>query len=244
MRVLVINPVTTDKWNRDMEKYLKKVVHESTEISVVNLRQGPKSIETFFDEVYAGPGIMETVKRSENHDAIVINCFGDPALDALREISSVPVLGAGETSMTAALLLGEKFGVISVSRNYRPYIERMARKIGISRRLAYASGIDIPVLDLNRSMELMDMVIEESEKAIEKGAEVIVLGCTAMFFLAEDLRRRLEVSVIEPASLTLKLAEALAILRLKHSKIGIYMEPDPKKLIIHDKKSEKHFSFS
>lgn len=232
MKILVINPVATDMWNVKDKEYLKGIVSKETEIKVVSLKKGPTSIETFFDEAYAAPEILKIIEKSKNFDAIVINCFGDPALFAARDMTDILVLGAGETSMTIASLLGEKFGVISVLRNSRAQIEMATRRIGISERLAYATGIKVPVLNLEKENEVMEIIIDEAKKAIEKGAEVIILGCTGMFFLAKDIQKKLDVPIIEPASLTLKLAEALAELRLKHSKIGIYMMPDPKKLII------------
>lgn len=231
MKVLVINPVATDRWNVKDTEYLKGIASRETEIEVASLKKGPQSIETFFDEAYAAPEILKLVENSKKFDAIVINCFGDPALYAARDISDVLVLGAGETSMIIASLLGEKFGVISVLRNAGAQIEMATRRIGISERLAYASGIEIPVLDLEKGDRLMNMIIDEAKKAIERGAEVIVLGCSAMFFVANNIRKSLGIPVIEPASLTLKIAEALAGLRLKHSKGGLYMTPDPKKLI-------------
>ncbi len=134
--------------------------------------------------------------------------------------------------MTIASLLGEKFGVISVMRNAGPQIEMAARRIGIGERLAYASGIDVPVLDLDRDRKVIGAIVNAADKAIEKGAEVIVLGCTGMYFLAEEIRKTLAVPVIEPASLTLKVAESLACLKLRHGKTGMYMLPDPKKLLL------------
>ena len=235
MKILVINPVATDMWNVKDGEYLKGIVSRGTEIEVVSLKKGPESIETFFDEAYAAPEILKIVEESKNFDAIVINCFGNPALYAVRDIADILVLGAGETSMTIALLLGEKFGVISVLRNSKAQIEMTARRIGISERLAYAAGIKVPVLNLEKENEVIKIVIDEAKKAIDKGAEVIVLGCTGMFFLAKDIRKKLNIPVIEPASLTLKVAEALTDLRLKHSKIGLYMTPDLKKLITNKK---------
>lgn len=232
MRILVINPVATDMWNKKMEEHLRIRASRETEIEIVSLKKGPKSIETFFDEAYAVPEVLKIIENSKKFDGIVINCFADPGLFAARDISDALVLGAGETSMTTASLLGEKFGVISVSKNYRAYIEMTARRIGISERLIHAAGVEVAVLDLEKESGVMKMVMDEAKIAMEKGAEVIVLGCTGMFFLAENMRKSLDIPIIEPASLTLKIAEALADLKLKHSKIGLYTNPDLKKFVL------------
>ena len=57
----------------------------------------------------------------------------------------------------------------------------------------------------------MKAIVEASEKAVEDGAEVIVLGCTALAYMANEIQKRLNVPLIEPASLTLKMAESFVI---------------------------------
>src|SRR3954451_16078882 len=41
------------------------------------------------------PGIVHAVlERQDQHDAIIIGCFGDPGLRAARTVARVPVIGA------------------------------------------------------------------------------------------------------------------------------------------------------
>jgi len=43
-----------------------------------------------------------------------------------------------------------------------------------------------------------------------------------MAYMADEIQKRLDVPLIEPASLTLKIAEALVDLGLRHSKVSLY----------------------
>ncbi|MEA1963726.1 MAG: aspartate/glutamate racemase family protein [Candidatus Aerophobetes bacterium] len=228
MRVLVINPVTTKEWLKEDREYLQGIADETTEVEIVGIEKGPKSIETFHDAVYAGPEILRLVKEKVSSvEAIMINCFADPAVDASREITDKVVLGPAETSMSVALHLGFRFSVISTFANTAPWVRLQARKFGVESRLASAIGVDIPVLELEKdSQKTVDEILRGAEKAIElDGAEVIILGCTGMAGLARKVRERLDVPLIEPAGTTLKMAELLVKLGLRHNRGRLYLTP-------------------
>jgi allantoin racemase len=235
MRILVIDPVTSKGLQGD-KAYLQSVADAETEVEVVGLERGPKSIETFYDATYAGPEILRLVReRGKGVEAIMINCFADPALDAAREITDRPVLGPAETSMSVALHLGSRFSVISVLANTAPWVRLQAIKLGVERRLASALGVDIPVLELESQGErTVDEIVKAAREAIERDeAEVIILGCTGMATLADKVRERLSVPVVEPAATTLKMAELMVKLGLRHHRGGVYLLPSFDKIVGH-----------
>jgi len=226
-------PVASREWNEATKRYALKRASADTKIDVINLEKAPESIETHHDATLAAPAVVESVMEAETkgYDAVVIACFDDPGLHAARERVSIPVLGLGETSMTIALLLGEKFGVISTGKNSKAIYERKARELGLSKRLAYSSGIDVAVLNLTANKaKVRQLLLEEARKAIDGfGAEVIVLGCGGMMGFSEELSKTLEVPVIDPLLATLKVAETLATMGLRHSKAGFYNVPSHKR---------------
>ena len=66
-------------------------------------------------------------------------------------------------------------------------------------------------------------VLEVSQKAVEAdGAEVLVLGCAGMTGYAEEIQKKLGVVVIDPTSVTLKVAEGFVEVGLCHSKRALY----------------------
>ncbi len=229
VKVFVLNPVTTDKWDELTLKYLKGVAFPGTEVEVDHIEDGPESIERKLDVVRAEAKVVEKIVEAERRgfDIAMINCFDDPGLHASREAVSMPVLGIGETSMTMALLLGEKFAIISTGRNSRAVYERRALEMGIVHRLAYSTGINISVLKLRKDeSKVKAMILEEAKKAIEiYGAEVIVLGCSGMIGFSEYLSKKLKVPVIDPTLLTFKVAEGLGTIGLAHSKVYLYSPP-------------------
>ena len=226
LKILIISPVVSQELLKDDKEYFQGLADSETNVVVMGLEKGPTSIETFHDAVYAGPDILRLVReKSDVVDAIMINCFADPGVDAAREMTDKVVLGPAETSMSVALHLGAKFSVISILPNTGPWVRWQARKLGIESRLASAIGIDIPVLGLEKDLEeTAAQIVEAAKQAIKiDGAEVIVLGCTGMAALAERVRKQLCVPVIEPAAVTFKMAELLVKLGLRHHRGGLYL---------------------
>lgn len=226
VRIFILNPVSTSVWNEITEKTLKKMACRDTELWVENLDDGPKSIESDSDVVLAAPHVVKKVLEAEGkgYEAVVINCFDDPGLEAAREKASILVLGVGETSIITALHLGYRFAVISTGEKSKASYNLKALKLGVRDRLAYTSGIPIHVLELRSDEEKTKrMILEEAKKAVEEYlAEVIVLGCGGMIGLAEWISEKLKIPVIDPTITTFKIAEALASIGLKHSKRYLY----------------------
>jgi len=232
-KILVINPITTDSFNNMAKSYLEELKSPDIEIEVVNIKAGPSSIETFYDEAFALPEILKTIEKYKAEcNAIVINCFADPAVNAARELTDIPVVGPAEASMMIALMLGHRFGVISTFRNSGPWVELQARNMGIEEKLAGAIGVDIPVLELEKDFKkTVRYLINAARNLIDsKGAEVIVLGCTGMAPVARIIKKELGVPVVEPMTAAFKMAELMVSLKLNHSKIGLYMTPNRDKI--------------
>ena len=232
-KILVINPITSDSFNNMVMSYLEELKSPDIEIEVVNIKAGPSSIETFYDEAFALPEILKTIEKYKAEcNAIVINCFADPAVNAARELTDIPVVGPAEASMMIALMLGHRFGVISTFRNSGPWVELQARNMGIEEKLAGAIGVDIPVLELEKDFKkTVRYLINAARNLIDsKGAEVIVLGCTGMAPVARIIKKELGVPVVEPMTAAFKMAELMVSLKLNHSKIGLYMTPNRDKI--------------
>lgn len=193
---------------------------------VRSLKEGPPAIESEYDRDLAAHHVIKEVLRAneEGFDAIVINCFDDPGLHAAREVSDTLVLGIGETSIITALNLGYRIAIISTGKYSRNVYYRKAAALGILDRVAYTGGVEIEVLDIRKDLnKVKKMLVDEIRKAIEEfGAEVIVLGCGGFIGLAEELTRETKVPVIDPTLITVKVAEALATLKLKHSKLYLF----------------------
>lgn len=212
-----------------LEKHLADTA--KVEILVRDTKEGPFSIESSYEEALSVPNALREVKSAEDEgfDGVIIGCYGDPGLDAAREIVRIPVVGPAESSMHVAAMLGHSFSILTVLDNVVPMLKRIARVAGLDSKLASVRSIATPVLSLGDSRKTTtDRLAEVGEKAIEQdGADTLILGCMSMAFLGlnEDLESRLNVPVVNPALAALKILESLVSIHLSHSKKAFPFPP-------------------
>lgn len=229
MKVNVILPVLKNEYfERITDEEFKATAQPDTEITVVSLDKGPASIESMYDDSIASPLVLEKVKEAEESgfDAVIIDCFADPALHAARELVNIPVIGPCQSSLAFASIVGENISIITVLRSVVPILERLARVYGFTGNLVSVRSIEIPVLKLNNKKIVKSALLKECKEAIKfDGADTIILGCTGMIGMAGDLQKELKIPVIDAATASLKMAESLYDLKISHSKEAYPVPP-------------------
>jgi len=232
MRLLLINPNTSEPMTEAIAHAARAVAAPGTEVRAVHPSFGPVSIESHYDEAFAGAGVAEQLRLATNWapDAVVIACFGDPGLEAARELTEAPVLGIAEAAFHAASMLATGFSVVTTMARTCIMAERLVQRYGMHHQCRGIHGTDIPVLALECCGETTLQQIEDAARTAlaRDRSGAIVLGCAGMAPLCADLSRRLGVPVIDGVSLAVKFAEALCALGLRTSKHGDYAPPLPK----------------
>ncbi len=209
---------------------LKKYAAPGTETGIQDVPEGPASIESMYEEYLSIPATVRAAIALEQDgwDAIILGCYGDPGLDALRELISIPVVGPGEATALMAASLGHRFSIITITDSVIAFTERLVRNAGVGDKLASVRAIDIPVLELHDDREqTIDATIREGRRAIEEDrADTLILGCMSMGFLevAEAVAPELGVPVLNPGKSSLKFAEALVGAGVTHSRRA-YLTP-------------------
>lgn len=224
VRLLIVNPNTTASMTEKIAVVARNVAHAGTEIIATNSQSGPASIEGFHDVAMCLPGLLQEIARHKDVDAIVIACFDDTGLDAVRCAVDVPVIGIGEAAYHAASMLANKFSVITTLGRSVPGIEANLIRYGLDRRCGRVRATEIPVLDLEQNGdETTKKISDEIRIAIkEDRAEAIVLGCAGMADLMDRLSAEFGLPVIDGVACAVAFAEALHSAGLKTSKVGGY----------------------
>ena len=224
MKILIVNPNTTASMTKKIEIAAKTAARPDTQIVATNSQNGPESIQGVLDVATCVPGLLEEVKRHTDVDAIVIACFDDTGLDAVRTLVSVPVLGIGEAAYHAASMIASKFSVITTLSRSVPGLENNLMQYGLAQKCVRVRATNIPVLKIEEGdPETLSKIRSEIREAIEHdNAEAIVLGCAGMTDLMSDLSEEFGLPVIDGISAGITFAEALVNNGLKTSKIGAY----------------------
>ncbi|MFM1652657.1 aspartate/glutamate racemase family protein [Brevibacillus sp. B_LB10_24] len=235
MKIKIINPNTTPSMTRNAEIAGQKYARPETEVFAVNPKTGPESIESYYDEYLAIPGLLEEIikgDREEGVDAFVIACFGDPGLWAAREVTVKPVLGIAEAAIATAKLIAPNFSIVSILDRSRHMSEGVVRMHGAEGFCKSIRSTGLSVLDFERDPERgLQALAETSRKAVEEdGAECILLGCAGFVTFVEDLQKELGVPVMDGVSPAVKLAECLVDMGSQTSKALSWSAPERKQL--------------
>lgn len=228
MKLRIITPITSHGF-ASIDEFIP-VVRPDTELSHVEIDHGPASIESDFDEMLATPATVARIIEAEREgmDAVIINCMGDPGMDAGREAVRIPVIGPCEATMHVASMLGHTFSVITVLKSLRRQFEDEAKVYGLREKLASVRAVEIPVLELEDDFNrLVKLLADEAQLAVEEdGAHVMLFGCTGMIGAAQAVEEELvrrgypDVPVIDSMVWAVKMAEAMAGMGLRHSKMS------------------------
>lgn len=224
MKILVVNPNTTASMTVKIATAARAIARPDTEIIAVNSQVGPASIQGFLDAATCVPGLLDAVQQHSEVDAIVIACFDDTGLDAVRSLVSVPVLGIGEAAYHAASMIATKFSVVTTLSRSVPGLENNLLRYGLAQKCARVRATDIPVLKLEEGdPATLFRIRSEIQDAIEQDkAEAIVLGCAGMADLMAELSNEFGLPVIDGVAASIVFAEALVNCGLNTSKIGAY----------------------
>jgi allantoin racemase len=236
-KLALIGATGIDWWKDEKKKsFVDSHTPPGCEIGNFTPRHGTHSVESLTDEAYNAPFILEQVVQANNegYDVIVIDCACDPILEAAREVSSVPVVGPRNTAFHLALTLGTRFGVVTVQgESLKRCIEHGIRKEGLETFCAGVRYLQMPVLDIAKNpKQAQKEILDESRILINNnGADVIVLGCTALSHEVDlkPIMMELQVPIIDPWVVAIKSAFMLVESGLSHSKIA-YPFPPKKKI--------------
>ena len=227
MRLLLVNPNTTPSMTEKAGAAARAVARPDTEIIATNPAHGPASIQGFHDVALCLPGLLGEVARHPDADAVIIACFDDTGLDAVRCAVDVPVVGIGEAAYHAASFLACHFSVITTLRRSVPGIEANLARYGLAAKCARVRATEIPVLALEEGdPATLAKIEDEIRRSIDEDqSEAIVLGCAGMADLMERLSDQFGIPVIDGIACATTFAEALAATGLMTSKIGGYAAP-------------------
>jgi allantoin racemase len=197
-RILVINPNSS----RDCSAGIDAAVAGfrfpgGPEIDVVDLPDGPAAILSWRD----WHGVVEKLCRrveADQADVYVIACASDPGIEAVRAVTTVPVLGVFRSAVAAAVARAERFGVIAIVDASKARHMAALRAMGLGDRLAAEVALNVSLGELLDPEACRARLIAAAQECAGAGAGAVVLGCTGMAGHRAAVERACGVPVIEP----------------------------------------------
>lgn len=202
------------------------------------VKAAPSSYVSHHDYVLADISLLEAGldAQESGYDAVCVDTVSDSGVAALRSMLDIPVIAAGRSMFLTALMLGRKFGILTMWEDWFPLYERTLKDLRLTDRCAgmRAAG----VAPDNRNLlggkdEVLPLLLAAAEELVETdGADVVLLGSTTMHEAHRHLAERLPVPVINGGPLSYQVAEAMTALGLSHSRAAYPRPLVPKRAMI------------
>lgn len=199
MHILLINPNTTEAITTRMVTLAHAMAPRGVTFTGATGRFGARYIASRAASAIAAHATLDCfAAHGAGADAVLLGCFGDPGLDALREVSPVPVVGMADAACLAACLHGRRFAIVTGGERWGPMLEEFCAARGLRDRLAAVrtvapTGAEIAA-DPAGSRALLAAACSEAVRA--DGAEVVILAGAGLAGLADDLKPLVPVPVL------------------------------------------------
>lgn len=205
MKLLVINPNTGQATTDRLTHFISQALPPEITFSCVTAKFGFPYIASEESYAVAAHAVLETWKdiasktiEAEKPDRILLGCFGDPGLYAMREICLQPVRALAEASFEEAATLGG-FAIVTGGERWRPMLYRLAMSLGYAEQLKTIETVTQTGSELlaNRQMAI-DVLSAACQKAA-RGNDVrsIILGGAGLAGYAKLVQPSVNVPVID-----------------------------------------------
>ena len=229
MRLLLINPNTTQAMTDQMAQVAASVAGPSVEITPVTATRGVPYIASRAEAQVAGAEVLEIIaEHGKDADAAIVAAFGDPGIIAARELFDMPIVGMAEAALVTAALLGERFGVVTFSPLLARWYVECVNLTGLTARFTGVRCPKTPPATVGNVIHDMrsDLMALTEEATREDGADVVILGGAPLAGLAPQIADETPGLLVDPISAAT--TQAIALSRLATSYANRTTRPAPK----------------
>ncbi len=199
MRILLLNPNTTASVTDLVADRVAAVVGDAATFVPVTARFGAAYIASRAAMAIAGHAALDAfAAHGEGCDAVLLACFGDPGLLALREVSPVPVVGMLEASCLEARRTVGRYAIVTGGALWKPMLAEAVVGLGLGAGLAGIRTVERTGGEIAADPEgsLAALAAACRDCADEDGAEAVILGGAALAGLAARVQPHVPVPVL------------------------------------------------
>lgn len=228
MRILVLNPNTSVGITDRLMAAARGAAAPGTELVGKTAQRGFPYIATRAEAQVGGAVALEMLAECHtDYDAAIVAAFGDPGLFGARELFDLPVVGLAEAAMLTACMLGKRFAIVTFAQALGPWYRECVEMHGLTGRLAGIRMLDGAfgsVSDVQDEKE--DLLVQLANAAVrDDEADVVILAGAPLAGLADRVKDRIPVPVVDQMAAAVKQAETLVSLKVRKAIAGTFRRP-------------------
>jgi len=229
VRVVLANPNSTVAITEACASLARAAAAPGTDVVPWTNREGPPVVDGLASDYLAGAALVRGLAELDRRpDAIVLAGFGNYGTGAVKAALDIPVLNMAEAAMACAVPLCHRFAIVTTSPRMIPYTEDVVAAFGFAGRCAAVRAVSLPPVDAPPAPEdaIVEQLAAEADQAhATVGADLVIMGGARLSPYAAALRQRTRLVVVEPVACGIAMAEALARIGLRQSKLGKFARP-------------------
>ena len=200
--LLVINPNTSASVSELLQTHVQAAAGSHVQVRTVTARFGAPYISDEASYAVAGHATLDTwaaaLADGPAPDTVLIGCFGDPGLLALRESSPAPVTGLAEAAFIEAARHG-RFAIVTGGERWGPMLQRLAHALGHGAALAgihtvAPTGAQLAA-DPAGARALLEQACRDAVRQL--GAQAVIVGGAGLAGMAAAIQPVLNVPLID-----------------------------------------------
>ncbi len=202
-RLLLINPNTSASISALIQKHAQAAAGPQAQVATRTARFGAPYISCEASYAVAAHATLDAwaaaiAPEQARFDSVLIGCFGDPGLLALRQVSQLPVTGLAEASFIAAAEQG-RFAIVTGGERWKPMLERLAHSLGFGEQLAGIHTVTATGAELAADPLAAQVLLARAcnEAARRWGVQSVILGGAGLAGMAAAIQPVVGVPVID-----------------------------------------------
>ena len=202
-QLLVINPNTSPGVSALLQAHVQQAAGLHVQVRTATARFGSPYIADEASYAVAAHATLDAwthdlATTDTPPNAVLIGCFGDPGLMALRESSPVPVTGLAEAAFIEAARHG-RYAIVTGGTRWGPMLQRLAQALGQAQQLAgihtvAPTGAQLAA-DPVAARALLAQACRDASRQL--GVQAVILGGAGLAGMAGAVQAEVPIPVID-----------------------------------------------
>jgi allantoin racemase len=225
-QLLVINPNTSASVTALLQTHVQATAGPTVHVRSVTARFGAPYIACEASYAVAAHAALDAWAAALQAgdaapDAVLIGCFGDPGLFALRDGSPVPVTGLAEAACIEAAQHG-RFAIVTGGARWVPMLERLALALGHGDALVGIHTVAPTGAQLAADPQGAQALLAQAcrEAAQRWKAQAVIVGGAGLAGVAAAIQSQVPVPLIDSVAAGTRHALGLVTTRQQPLRAG------------------------
>lgn len=204
-RYLLINPNTNRLTTQRLQEVLQPKLPKNASLAFSTASFGASYIACEASHAVAAHACIGAwadylFQNKGQLNGVLIGCFGDPGLFALREMANCQVTGLAEASFIQAASHGP-FSIVTGGERWRPMLQRLADSLGYGQDLKHIETVIPSGAELQANPQMAIECLQAAcQKASMAGVKSIILGGAGLAGYAAQIQSLVELPIIDSAT--------------------------------------------